>query len=193
MRRLQTPAARNALSRAGFTLTQLLVVIALIGVITTVAISIIITMLQLEGRTVQVWLTQESLRRLAEDFREDAHAAKTAEIRTQNDSPTMIFRSGTPTTSVTYVATENQVVRRETDGDKLLRTESYQVPEATFAFQAVGSNSETTDLKPGQLVNLTCLRPNVEAINRRTPAPRHEEHILAELGRDHRFVKSPRP
>ena len=176
--------------RSGITLTQMLVVIALTSIITTAAISIIITMLRLEGRTMQVWMTQQTLLQLGDDFREDAHAAQSAEISTQNRTTTLIFRSGvSDTKSVAYVATESQVIRRETDGEKLLRTETYRLPEGEVLFGGISFGVESLRLSLGQSVRLTCRRPNVEAINRRTPAPRHDEHVIAVLGRDHRFEK----
>ena len=175
--------------RAGISLTQMLVVIALTSIITTAAISIIITMLRLEGRTMQVWMTQQTLLQLGDDFREDAHAAQSAEISTQNQTTTLIFRNGVADAkSVAYVATDSQIIRRETDGDKLLRTETYRLPEGEVLFGGIGSG-ESLRLSLGESVRLTCRRPNVEAINRRTPAPRHDEHVIAVLGRDHRWEK----
>ena len=176
--------------RAGTTLVQMLVVISLTSVITMAAISIIITMLRLEGRTLQVWMTQQTLLQLGDDFRSDAHAAQSAEITTQNEAPALIFRSRVAAAkSVTYVATDSQVVRREMDGDKLLRTETYRLPESEVLFGGISSSDESPRLGLGQSVRLTCRRPNVEAINRLTPAPRHDEHVIAVLGRDHRFEK----
>lgn len=182
--------SRNPHRRSGITLTQMLVVIALTSVITTAAISVIITMLRLEGRTMQVWMTQQTLLQLGDDFRDDAHAAQSAEIRTQNQAATLIFRSGaTDAKSVAYISTESQVIRRETNGDKLLRTETYRLPDGEVLFGGIGSGDEPLLLSLGQSVRLTCRRPNVEAINRRTPAPRHDEHVIAVLGRDHRWEK----
>ncbi len=175
--------------RLGVTLTQMLVVIAITSVITSAAISIIITMLRLEGRTMQVWMTQQSLLQLREDFRADAHAAQSAEITTQNAAPTLIFRSGSLSKSVTYVATESQVTRHERDGDKTLRTETYRLPESQVRFRGIGSEDESSRLNLGQDVQLICRRANAEAINYHTPAPTHDEHVVAVLGRDQRFEK----
>ena len=184
----QTP--RRAPRRAGTSLVQMLVVISLTGVITMAAISIIITMLRLEGRTLQVWMTQQTLLQLGDDFRSDAHAAQSAEITTQNAAATLIFRSGAPVgKSVTYVATDSHVIRRETSGDKLLRTETYRLPESEVLFGGMSAGDESVRLNLGQSVRLTCRRPSAEAINRLTPAPRHDEHVIAVLGRDHRFEK----
>ena len=176
--------------RAGFTLTQMLVVIALTSVISMAAVSVVISMMRMEGRTMQVWMTQQTLLQLGDDFREDAHAAQSAEISTQNQVTTLIFRSGVADArSVAYVATESKVIRRETDGDKQLRTETYRLPEGQVLFGGIGSSDESLRLSLGQSVQLTCRRPNVEAINRLTPAPRHDEHIIAVVGRDHRLEK----
>ncbi len=179
-------------SRTGVTLTQMLVVIALTGVITTAAITTIITMLRVEGRTTQVWLSQQSLLRLSDDFRSDAHAAQFAEITTQNANPALIFQDHTETTkSVTYLVAEHQVTRRETDGDKLLRTEVYRLPDSQVTFGSTTSKNDPPRMATGETVQLTCRRPNAPPINQRTPPPLHDEHVIAVIGRDHRFEKQP--
>lgn len=173
--------------RSGITLTQMLVVMALTSVITTSAISLVITMMRLEGNTIQVWMTQRTFLQLSQDFRKDAHAAQFAEITQQNELPVLIFRNEPK--SVTYVATVGQVTRRETDGDKLLRTETYRIPESNVWFERTGSSEDPPRIGTGQSVRMTCRRPNQESINRRTTAPRHDERIVAVVGRDHRFEK----
>lgn len=168
----------------------MLVVIALTGVITTAAITTIITMLRLEGRTTQIWLSQQTLLRLSDDFRSDAHAAKSAEITTQNAAPALIFQDKTESTkSVTYLVTENQVTRRESDGDKLLRTEVYRLPDSQVTFGSTTSKNDPPRMETGETVQLTCRRPNAPPMNQRTPPPLHDEHIVAVIGRDHRFEK----
>ena len=188
--RCVSTALDSARPRTGVTLTQMLVVIALTGVITTAAITTIITMLRLEGRTTQVWLSQQTLLRLSDDFRSDAHAAKFAEITTQNDAPAVIFQSSREATkSVTYLVAEHQVTRRETDGDKLLRTEVYRLPESFVRFDSTSSKNVPPRLTSGESVQLTCRRPNAPPINQRTPPPLHDEQVVAVIGRDHRFEK----
>ncbi len=179
---------RRTPKRAGFTLTQMLVVIALTSVISMAAISVVISMMRMEGRTMQVWMTQQTLLKLGNDFRDDAHAAQSAEINKQDEASTLIFRSGPATTTVTYVATASKVIRNERDGEKLLRTETYRLPECEVRFDGVGAG-EDSRFSLGQEVHLICDRPNAQAINRSTPAPRHAEHVSAMLGRDHRFEK----
>lgn len=181
---------RRTPKRAGVSLTQMLVVIALTGVITTAAITTIITMLRLEGRTTQTWLSQQSLLRLSDDFRSDAHAAKSVEITTQNNAPAVIFQNSREVTkSVTYLVAEQQVTRRETDGDKLLRTEVYRLPDSQVTFGSTTSKNDPPRMTTGETVRLTCRRPNAPPMNQRTPPPLHDEHIVAVIGRDHRFEK----
>ena len=188
--RCVSTALDSARSRAGVTLTQMLVVIALTGVITTAAITTIITMLRLEGRTTQVWLSQQTLLRLSDDFRSDAHAAKSAEITTQNDAPAVIFQSSLEATnSVTYLVAEHQVTRRETEGDKLLRTEVYRLPDSQVTFGSTTSKNDPPRMATGETVQLICRRPNAPPINQRTQPPLHDEHVIAVIGRDHRFEK----
>lgn len=183
-------STNNRHHRLGVTLTQMLVVITITSVITSVAISLIITMLRLEGRTMQVWMTQQSLLQLSDDFRADAHAAQSAEITTQNQAPALIFRSGSAAKTVTYVATDNEVARHERDGDRVLRTETYRLPEGKVQFGGIGSGKK---LDLGQDVHLICRRANAEAINQLTLAPTHDEHVVAVLGRDHRFERRGSP
>ena len=187
-RQIQTYEFRMSRVRAGVTLTQMLVVIALTGVITTAAITTIITMLRLEGRTTQMWLSQQSLLRLSDDFRSDAHAAKFAEITTQNGAPALVLQDNTESTrSVTYLVAEHQVTRRETDGDKLLRTEVYRLPDSVVQFESTSAKNVPPRLTSGESVRLTCRRPNAPPINQRTSPPLHDEHVVAVIGRDHRF------
>lgn len=182
--------SRSSHRRSGVTLTQMLVVVSLTSAITMAAISVIITMMRLEGRTMQGWMTQQTLRQLGDDFREDAHAAQSAEITTQKAGPTVIFRSGSANAkSVTYVAIENRVIRRETDGEQLPRIETYRLPEGKVRFDGVSANQESLSLSVGQSVRLICRRPNVSAIKHHPSAPSHDEQIIAVLGRNHRLEK----
>ncbi len=190
VRGLTPPGSPKFARRAGVTLTQMLVVIALTGVITTAAITTIITMLRLEGRTTQMWLSQQTLLRLSDDFRSDAHAAKFAEITTQNGAPALIFQDKSESTkSVTYLVVQHQVTRRETDGDKLLRTEVYRLPDSQVTFGSTTSKNDPPRMATGETVQLTCRRPNAPPMNQRTSPPLHDEHVVAVIGRDHRFEK----
>lgn len=189
-RRLTPPGSPRFVRYSGITLVQMLVVISLTSVITMAAITTIITMLRLEGRTTQVWMSQQTLLRLSDDFRSDAHAAQIAEITTQNDAPSLIFQgSDKGTKSVTYVVAKHQVTRRETEGDKLLRTEVYRLPDSEVRFESATTKSNSPRLASGEIVRLTCRRPNAPPINQRTPPPLHDEHVVAVIGRDHRFEK----
>ena len=176
--------------RAGVTLIQMLVVMALTGVITTVAISTIITMLRLQGRTTQVWMSQQSLLRLSDDFRSDAHAAIVANVTRQNDAPAVIFQTSTNATkAVTYFVAKHQVTRRETDGEKVLRTEVYRLPDSEVTFGSTTSPNDRPRMVSGETVQLTCRRPNTPPLSLRIPPPLHDEHVVAVIGRDHRFEK----
>lgn len=176
--------------RAGITLTQMLVVMSLTTVITTAAVTVVISMLHLEGRTTHTWMSQETLLRLGDDFRDDAHAARFAEITTQNEAPAVIFQEAAGASRrVTYLAAEHQVTRRETDGDRVLRSEVYRLPECDVRFGSTTGAETSGRFRAGSAVRLTCQRPNVAPINRRTLVPRHDEQIVAVVGRDHRFEK----
>ncbi len=181
-------------ARSGMSLIQMLVVISMIGVISMVAITTIISMLREEGRTAQVWINQHSLQRLSDDFRRDTHAARTAAITTQDNVPVLILETdSSPPKSVTYIASSREVIRRETDGDKVLRREGYRLPDCQVRFDSPATSGEASRLKSGQVVQLTCRRPSAAPLNRLTPLPLRDERVLAVIGHDHRFEKSDKP
>lgn len=187
--------ARNSKSvRRGTSLIQMLVVITALGFLTTTVITTIVSMMRAQGRAAGVWVVHHQWLKLTDDWRRDAHAATSAEIIRQDNAPAFVLRSALGSHSVTYVAGKNEVLRRETDGDKLVRTETYRLPDWNIRFEAAPSKTSTvpspvTSLAVNQLVKLICTHPNAPRPTPTTDVPLREDVQLAVIGRDHRFEK----
>ena len=146
-----------------------------------------------------VWVQQQTVRRLSDDFRRDAHAARSAEIVTQNEHPTLILKSVAASDAaagakqITYLAEANRVTRRETDGETIVRQEVYRLPDSRIVFEAKKSANSGGVVSVGQSLQLICRRPNSALITRQTSQPRRDDAVLAVIGRDHRFEKAGKP
>ena len=117
-------------------------------------------------------------------------SAVSAEITQQNDSPAFVLRSSSATHRVTYLAGKGEVTRSETDGDKVLRTETYRLPDWTVRFEASSASAEQPQsLSVNQTVQMICRRPNAPRPTPKTSVPLREDSQLAVIGRDHRFEK----
>lgn len=174
----------------GLTLIQMLVVISVLGVLSTAAITMVITTMHTEALAASVWNNDRQFLRLTNDWRKDVHAAQFAKVDRQNDQPTVIFKAESAATrTVSYVVQSNHVQRRETDGERLLRTETYRLPDWQLTFASPGSTAAEALLKSGDVLQLTCLRPYSTRLQSNITQPRREDHIVAVIGRDHRFEK----
>ena len=200
------------LASRGTSLIQMLVVITTLGFLSTAVITTMVSMMRAQGRAAGVWVVHHQWLRLTDDWRRDAHAAMSAEITQQNDSPAFVLRSSSASHRITYLAGRGEVTRRETDGDKLLRTETYRLPDWTVRFEASSTSAEqqssesnprsrsretsirtltssATLLSVNQTVQMICRHPNAPRPTPKTSVPLREDSQLAVIGRDHRFEK----
>ena len=178
------------LASRGTSLIQMLVVITTLGFLSTAVITTMVSMMRAQGRAAGVWVVHHQWLRLTDDWRRDAHSAVSAEITQQNDSPAFVLRSSSATHRVTYLAGKGEVTRRETDGDKVLRTETYRLPDWTVRFEASSASAEQPQsLSVNQTVQMICRRPNAPRPTPKTSVPLREDSQLAVIGRDHRFEK----
>ncbi|MCX7421260.1 MAG: hypothetical protein NT013_17200 [Planctomycetia bacterium] len=171
--------------RRGTSLIHMLVVITSLGFLTTAVITTMVSMMRAQGRAAGVWVMHHQWLQLTDDWRRDAHAALSAEITLQDNVPTFVLQSAAATHRVTYVANKNEVIRRETDGDKLVRTETYRLPNWNVRFEA-----DAKSLTTNQPAKLICQHPNSPRPTPTTPVPLREDTQLAVIGRDHRFEKT---
>lgn len=175
----------TATLRRGTSLIHMLVVITSLGFLTTAVITTMVTMMRAQARAAGVWVVHHQWLRLTDDWRKDAHAAIGAEIIQQDNSPAFVLRSANAAHRISYVVGKSEVTRRETNGDKLVRTETYRLPDWSIRFE-----SDSKSLATNQLVKLICQHPNSPRPTPTTPVPLREDTQLAVIGRDHRFEKT---
>ena len=167
------------MSRRGFTLIEMLAAITVGSVMLGIGVGILHLLLRAEGTGRERVHKTQVLTHLAEQFRNDMGAA-VKQTLAQSDRPKQWQFALADNRTVTYRALPGEVRRDERTADKLVRQESYTLPEGyaaaikVFEYQA----------KPAE-VNLVIARdPTPLAAGR-------EMRIIAQLGKDHRFTKSP--
>jgi hypothetical protein len=164
MRRGPLPPRHCAHTRAGYSLVQLLVVIATATVLLTTGAMILATMLRSQA-VAHEHLRQTRLRsRLTRVFLEDVHAAKSAE----SQGPALTLSADDR--KIIYQVKGTRLFRQETAGESAVSQEAFTLNELAVRFE-VGSEGDA------ELVRLVLISPR-----------KREFMVLARLGRDLRFV-----
>jgi prepilin-type N-terminal cleavage/methylation domain-containing protein len=162
--------------RRAFTLIEMITAMSVGTVLMGVAVSVLIVLLGAEqsGRT--HFQRSESLRRLADQFRRDVHAAVGETAAGPEDRPGRRF-SLADNASVQYAIDADRVSREQRIGAKVVRRESYTLPKGSTATIAVDRTTSPW------MLSLTIM-PKEPAMR-----PGREVRIDALLGRDHRFAE----
>ncbi len=123
--------------RLGYSLIETLVVIAGSGVVLATAVGLLHSIFRVDRTTRDHAAGQQTLRRLAADFRDDAHAAvKLTPVEAVADgkkSPAWEFQLPQADRKVRYQAISNRLVREEQGGGKTVRREAYRLPDGSTA------------------------------------------------------------
>jgi type II secretory pathway pseudopilin PulG len=153
-----TPRSRNltyATYRAAYSLIELVTVIAMISIVMSSSTLLFVTMLRSERNTSVAVVEQQTLARLATQFRRDVHQAKSAALTAAGDgSPELTLIAGT-SEPIRYRIAGDRVERMAPVADGLHR-ESYRIRHAAWEFvpPAEGSKILSLELKlssdPGQ-------------------------------------------
>lgn len=168
--------------RFGYSLIETLVVIAGSGVVLALAVSLLHGISEADRLGRERAAVQQTLRRLAADFRDDAHAAGRL-------APIEIVAEGTKSTAwefhgpqgerkVRYRTTGHRLVREEQAAGKTLRRETYLLPEGcAVSIQFEGGPPALAVLRivSGPGTDKTAVLPT---------------RIDAALASDHRFAKT---
>jgi prepilin-type N-terminal cleavage/methylation domain-containing protein len=166
------------MSRRAVSLIEMLVVIAVSGVVMGLAVTTLGTLMQAEQSGRNHVSHAAVLAQLADQFRADVHAA-VHPIAVEAPAKDQWKLTLPKNTVVTYAALPDEIQRREQVDGKLVRRESYLLP--------AGSTAEIVlraDLAPA-IASLVVSPPRATS-----PAGR-ELRVDAAWGVDHRFVKSP--
>ncbi len=165
-------------TRRGISLIEMMSVITVATVMMAVATGLLATLFRVDGLARDGLHRQESVGRLAEQFRRDVHRAARCDNATDDANQICDFRPADDATDdavVSYRRDGNQVVRTERTGGSVRRTEAFSLSAET----AVAVLIDRTSNPP--MVSLTLTRapggPKKEPL---APSPR----IDAVLGKD---------
>jgi prepilin-type N-terminal cleavage/methylation domain-containing protein len=168
----------NAPPRRGFSLIEMIAVISVSAVLTGIAISLLLVLLRAEHRGRSHLAESDSLQRLADQFRRDAHAA--TDVTVNATDPTRWQFNSPGTQVVRYMPHSEGIWREEEMLSENRRMEPYVLPKNSTATVEVDRKAKTP------VVTMTI---NVKDA---LPGPGHEFRVVALLGRDLRFTKSPK-
>ncbi len=160
--------------RRGLTLIEMVVTISVAATLTGIAISILLVMFRAERNGRTQLAEAKSLERLADQFRQDVHAA-VGETLANGKDPQQ-WRFDLPEKRIVqYKIAGGAISREESSDSKDVRRESYTLPKDSTVAVTV---DRTT--KPA-VVSLT-IEPNQDALR-----PHYPLRVDALLGRDLRF------
>jgi hypothetical protein len=169
-------------NRFGFTLIETLVVIAGCGVVMATATGLLGSIFKVDRMTRDHAATQQTLRRLAADFRSDAHAAvklTAAEVAVDGKkTPVWEFQLPQADGKVRYQVVSHGLLREEQLGGKTVHREAYRLPDGSAASIRLESGTPA----------LATLR--IAAVDSGADPPGGLPlRIEAALASDHRFAK----
>jgi prepilin-type N-terminal cleavage/methylation domain-containing protein len=166
------------MSRRGFTLIEAIAAITVGSVMLGIGVGILHLLMRAEETGRERVHNAQVFNRLAEQFRSDVGAA-VRQIPTQGDRPMQWRFAMAGDRTVTYQALPGEVRRDERSADKLVRQESYALPQGYEALINIEA-----DAKPA-VAELTITASDA-------PLPTLAKMcVIARLGKDHRFTKSP--
>jgi type II secretory pathway component PulJ len=169
--------------RSGYTLTEMLVVIAGSGVVMASAAGLLASIFRVDRTTRDHAAAQQALGRLAADFRDDAHAAVSlSAVEAAADGKKSFaweFQMPQPERKVRYQAVSRGLTREEHLGGKPTRRDAYRLADGSAASIRLESGSPP----------LAVLR--IAAAQGADPPPGGLPlRVDAALASDHRFAKT---
>ncbi len=173
--------------RRGSMLVEVLLVVSIGSAISVVGMTMIIRMYHIEKTITNTLQTNGVQRRIADEFRQDAHTATAAELAQNNDAHTTEIQfAKTPSETVVWTFQDNRLTRTVRIADETERSDRFRLPEGTLVAFAL----EQTD--PPSYAILKVKRPSSakkSAVSSEHQA-RREYQVYAGIGRDHRFQSS---
>ncbi len=160
-------------NRRAFTLLEMVVAMTVAAVLMGICTGILCLLLQAEHRGRDDLHQGMSMGRLAEQFRDDVHAAAAGPPQKHADKHGWQFRLP-PDRIVVYEVKPGMVIRSERVGGALRRQESYELPDQSTAAIEVSPDA----------------RPAVACLLLGPPGGR-QLRVEAIFGRDYRFAKTP--
>lgn len=169
-------------SRQAFTTIEIMVVVALCGVVISLAATLLAQMLHMEGDARRAADESRELARLAIGFRADAHAASKIEIAAGAGKATL-RQAGER--AIDYIASEGRVERVQRDGEKTSGRDSFQLcGDGLPVVAKIAFESQSVD---GQEFAAMAVEWR-EDLGRRSTTPVKVSRIEARLARDAELI-----
>jgi prepilin-type N-terminal cleavage/methylation domain-containing protein len=171
----------SPMKRKAFTLVEMVVVMSIGTVLLTVSMVMLFALLKSEGSSRRHLEYCTVLNKLEEQFRCDVNQAVSTKV-IPSDDVGMALELSLPEPEITlviYRCEPKEISREEKEGDKVLRRESYNLPDDMIA------SIEQTPLGVGSVVKISIEEKPL--LDRKIHYP--TARIEAVLGKDHRFER----
>ena len=178
--------------RRGFTLIELMVVIAIISVIFSLVGAVFQRLFLSEQSAMRAALDEQTVSRLADQFRRDIHAATFAEIDTQREGATGslgLFEANRDQPAIVYVVLTDEVIREQRAADATVsHREVFRLPECRISFATQVAEAEVSFISLSIARQHSTITPQPQATR-----PYRTLAVEAALGRDNVVKKSFKP
>ena len=192
----QSPGADAArltkAQRRGFTLIELMVVIAIITVIFSLVGAVFQRLFLSEQSAMRAALIEHTVSRLADQFRRDIHAATFAEIDTQREGATGslgLFEANRDQPAIVYVILTDEVLREQRAADnRVSHREVYRLPECRASFAVQVAEADVSFISLSIERQHSTITPQPQATR-----PYRTLVVEAALARDNRLTTNLKP
>ena len=178
--------------RRGFTLIELMVVIAIISVIFSLVGAVFQRLFLSEQSAMRAALVEQTVSRLADQFRRDIHAATFAEIDTQREGATGslgLFEANRDQPAIVYVVLTDEVIREQRAADATVsHREVFRLPECRISFATQVAEAEVSFISLSIARQHSTITPQPQATR-----PYRTLAVEAALGRDRVIRKNVKP
>jgi len=209
MKRASTDVKR----RNGFTLTELIIVMGMSGVVLSVAVGMIHRVMHEQKKSEQDNVLHRVAERLSAKLREDVHSASRAEIQIKDegeeDEAQVLVLHQRDETAVTYVIRNHILERTSTRENEPIHRDDFRFPD-NYRFELAVESSRVLftafAIPQAYVATASNETPNNETANNDSPndSPSNESggmvretdvrraviQVEATLGRDHRFLNA---
>ena len=182
------------MSRRGFSLAELLVVMAMMSVVFAVAVGMVHRVMHEQKRADRDNAMHRVAERLSTKLREDVHSAERAELVQSDEGQKRLNLTQRNDTTVSYVVRTNVVERTATRENETVHRDSYRFPE-NYRLEVFDNSAQQVSFTAFVLPQayLTTLSDQSPGVVRESEVPESQVrravmHVEASAGRDHRFL-----
>ena len=177
------------MSRRGFTLTELLVVMGMTGIILSIGVGMLHRVMHEQKFTDRENVMHRVAERLSTRLREDIHLADLAEHQSGDEGEQRLVLSQPDVIIVTYVVLNNVLERTSTQEDKPTHRDRFQFPD-NYRIEFFDDPEERVTFTVFAIPQayLATASDKSQSVVSESDVRRAVMHIEASVGRDHRFL-----